>query len=74
MSASRQHAPIGQLLNELRPSARPAVVITARGARLRPVTTATPPAERPRQADAHERSMIASDALGRALAQDWGRR
>jgi hypothetical protein len=36
---------------------------------LRPVTTATPAEQRPRPADAHERSMLASDRLGRELAR-----
>jgi hypothetical protein len=53
----------------LPPSARPVAVVTSRGLRLRPVTTATPPAQRPRPSDAHERSMLASDRLGRECAR-----
>ena len=56
-------------LSRRKPSARPVVVIVPRGARLRPVTTATPAEQRPRPADAHERSMLASDRLGRELAR-----
>jgi hypothetical protein len=52
--------PMLALLGELRPSSRPAVQIVPRSAR--PATTASP-------VDAHEQTLRAADALGRALAE-----